>query len=63
MTKRAGAVDVERMRHRVVRVHLVDEAQLDLVADAELPVDLRVLGSGVLVDRASSGSSRAWSSG
>ena len=31
----AGAVDVERVVHRVVGVHLVDEPQLDLVADRE----------------------------
>jgi hypothetical protein len=30
----AGPVHVEGMRHRVVGVHLVDEAELDLVADA-----------------------------
>jgi hypothetical protein len=35
----AGTVHVERMVHGMVGVHLVDEAQLDLVADAELPVD------------------------
>ena len=32
----AGPVDVERVVHRVVGVHLVDEPDLDLVADAEV---------------------------
>ena len=46
----AGAVDVERMVHRVVRVHLVDDPDLDLVADAEAPVDPMPFRSGVSVD-------------
>ena len=46
----AGAVDVERVRHRMVRVHLVHEAQLHLVTDVEGPVDLRVFGARVAVD-------------
>ena len=41
----SGPVDVEGMGHRVVGVHLVDEADLHLVADAEPPADGRVLGS------------------
>src|SRR4051794_10864001 len=35
----AGAVDVERVVHRMVRVHLVDEADLHAIADAEAPID------------------------
>src|SRR3954471_3463958 len=35
----AGAVDVERVVHRMVRVHLVDEADLHPIADAEAPID------------------------
>src|SRR5918999_5440528 len=31
------AMDVERVMHRMVRLHLVDEPDLDLVADLELP--------------------------
>ena len=46
----AGAVDVERMVHRVVRVHLVDEPELDAVADRELPIDPVIGGTGVAVD-------------
>src|SRR4029453_10043407 len=34
---------MEGMRHRMVRVHLVDEADLDLAADAEAPGDGPVL--------------------
>ena len=41
---------VKRVRHRMIRIHLVDQSQLDLVADAEGPVDLRVLGARVAVD-------------
>jgi hypothetical protein len=33
------AVDVERVVHRTVGVHLVDEADLDPVPDGELPID------------------------
>ena len=44
----AGAVDVERMRHGVIGAHLVDEPDLDAVADGELPRDLRVLRAGVV---------------
>ena len=36
--------------HRVVGVHLVDQAELHLVADAERPVDLGVLRAGLAVD-------------
>jgi hypothetical protein len=40
----AGAVDVERMVHRVLRpLHLVDEPDLHPVADGERPVDGGVL--------------------
>ena len=46
----AGAVDVERVVHRVIRVHLVDEADLHRVADAEAPVDLVVDGAARAVD-------------
>ena len=46
----AGAVDVERVVHRMVRVHLVDEPELDAVADRELPVDPVVGRAGVAVD-------------
>ena len=46
----AGAVDVERVVHRVVLVHVVDEADLDPVADLERPVDVPVLLAGVAVD-------------
>src|SRR4051794_8884160 len=38
----AGAVDVERMMHRMVSGHLVEQPDLDLVSDVESPVDLRV---------------------
>ena len=44
------AVNVERVRHRMVGVHLVDEADLDLITDAEFPVDAGVFGSGVAID-------------
>src|SRR5215211_1473178 len=42
----ARAVDVERVMHRMVGLHLVDEPDLDLVADAEPPADRVVLGAG-----------------
>src|SRR5215210_1658829 len=48
----AGTVDVERMVHRVVRVHLVHEPELDLIADSELPVDRVVGGARLSVDKA-----------
>ena len=41
----AGSVDVEGVVHRVIRVHLVEQADLDLVADPEAPLDGTVLGS------------------
>jgi hypothetical protein len=46
----AGPVDVERVVHRVVGVLLVDDPDLHLVADAELPVDRVPSVAGVLVD-------------
>src|SRR6188508_1157440 len=46
----AGTVDVERMMHWMVRVHLVDDPDLHLVADAEAPVDRVTFRSGVSVD-------------
>ena len=42
----ARAVDVEGVVHWVVGVHLVDQADLHLVADPELPVDPVVLVAG-----------------
>ena len=45
-----GPVDVEGMGHRVVRVHLVDEADLHLITDAEAPVDRGVLRACRAVD-------------
>src|SRR4051794_1165050 len=45
-----GPVDVERVRHGMVRVHLVHEPELHLVADVERPVDLGVLCAGLFVD-------------
>ena len=45
-----GTVDVERVVHRMVGVHLVDEPQLDLIPQAERPVDRMVGGAGVAVD-------------
>ena len=44
----AGSVDVERVVHRVVGVHLVHQPDLHAVADAEPPLDvvvLRVVGA------------------
>jgi hypothetical protein len=35
----AGTVNVERVVHRVVGVHLADQPQLDQIADSELPPD------------------------
>ena len=46
----AGAVDVEGVVHRVVGVHLVDQPDLDLVADPELPVDRVVHRACLAVD-------------
>ena len=46
----SGSVDVERVVHRVVGVHLVDEPDLHAVADAEVPVDRVVLGVVGAVD-------------
>src|SRR4029078_6666350 len=37
-------------RHGMLLVHLVDEADLDLITDAEFPVDAGVFGSGVAID-------------
>ena len=48
--KAARAVDMERVMHRMVGLHLVDEPDLDLVADVELPVDGGVLSAGFPVD-------------
>ena len=45
-----GAVDVERVVHRVVGVHLVDQPDLHAVADAEPPLDGVVLGVVGAVD-------------
>ena len=42
----ARPVDVERVVHRVVGVHLVDQADLHPIADPEAPVDRGVLGAG-----------------
>ncbi len=47
----AGPVDVEGVVHRVVGVHLVDQADLHPVADRELPLDGGVLGLGRAVDQ------------
>ena len=47
----AGSVDVEGVVHRVIRVHLVEQADLDLVADLEAPLDGTVLGSCCRVDQ------------
>src|SRR6476619_7495104 len=44
------AVHVERVRHWMVGVHLVDETDLDLVSNAELPVDCCVRCAGIAVD-------------
>src|ERR687891_2384705 len=44
--KTTRAMDVEQVVHRVVGLHLVHESDLDLVADAETPVDRVVLGTG-----------------
>jgi hypothetical protein len=44
------AVDVERVMHWVVGLHLVDEPDLDLIPHLEPPVDGGVLGPGFPVD-------------
>src|SRR6476659_10984345 len=44
------AVNVERVRHRMVGVHLVDEADLDLITTSEVPVDGGIFGAGVAID-------------
>src|SRR5687768_2745395 len=44
--KAPGTMNVERVWHRVIRVHLVQQADLHLVANAEAPVDRGVLGTG-----------------
>ena len=44
-------MDVERVVHRVVRVHLVDQPHLHLVTDSEFPVDCMVFGAGCAVDQ------------
>ena len=41
-----GAVQVERVVHRVVGVHLVDQSDLDPVSDGEPPVDRGCRGAG-----------------
>ena len=47
----ARSVDVERVVHRVVPGHLVQQPELHLVADPEVPVDRGVLRAGRLVDQ------------
>ena len=44
------AVNVERVRHRMIGVHLVHEADLDLITNSEFPVDGGVFGAGVAID-------------
>src|SRR5262245_3334896 len=41
---------MERVMHRMVGLFLVDEPDLDLVADPESPVDGGVLGTGLPID-------------
>ena len=43
---------MERVVHRVVGVHLVDQPQLDLIADTEAPVDRVVGGARFSIDEA-----------
>jgi hypothetical protein len=43
-------VDVERVVHRMVAGHLVQQPDLHLVPDPELPVDRGVLGTRLAVD-------------
>ena len=50
-----GTVDVERVVHRVVGVHLVDQADLHPVADPELPGDVVVRGVGRAIDQLPAG--------
>src|SRR3954452_1868711 len=45
------SMDVERVVHRVVAGHLIEQPDLDPVPDAEPPVDGRVLGTGRAVDQ------------
>ena len=49
----AGPVDVERVVHRVIGVHLVHEPDLHPVADRERPVDLGVACARVAIDQRS----------
>jgi hypothetical protein len=44
-------VDVEGVVHRMVGVHLVDEPQLDPIADLEPPVDRVIRRIGFTVDQ------------
>jgi hypothetical protein len=46
----AGAVHVERVVHRVIAVHRVEQAELDAVAHGEGPVDGGVLSARLVVD-------------
>src|SRR5262249_11156267 len=46
----ASPVDVERVRHRMIGVHFVDQPKLHLVPDMKRPVDLGVLGACLSVD-------------
>ena len=59
----ARAVDVERVVHRMVLVHLVGQPDLDPVADAEGPGDGGVLGPGLLVDQLPDHVASCWSGG
>ena len=43
-------MDVERVVHRVIRLHLVDESDLHAIAHGERPPDGAVLGAVVPVD-------------
>jgi hypothetical protein len=45
-----GAMDMERVVHRVIRLHLVNESDLHPVADREGPRDGPILGSALPVD-------------
>jgi len=47
----AGSMDVERVVHRVIGVHLVDQPDLHPVTHREGPVDIRVLRPGLAVDQ------------
>src|SRR5687768_9574552 len=48
--KATRTVDVEGVRHRMVGVHLVDQADLDLVSNPEGPVDRGVRRTRITVD-------------